>query len=230
MNDLFLGVSEPFASPAWNCNMTIFSNSSGGFILEKDSKEYINKACKYAKHYEVYLVPERFVLLGYQCMCLISPEGKVLGAQKCICRNEKEPDIKKSTELEVISTEFGGVAMCVDVDVYRPEISRVAANMGAQILICSQQIHDGDYNNGLVSSGVWNAAQSNNIFTIGITNAFNCVCAPRPMTRNNDGFLVIPNSKIPLTAKISVDELAKLPPKLCLDRKLYAIHRQELIN
>ncbi|GHU79755.1 hypothetical protein FACS1894191_3290 [Clostridia bacterium] len=229
MTELSLGVIEPFGSPVWGSNLAVFSNISGDFIPEPEAKEYISRACRYAKHYSVYLVPERFMLLGYQCMCLISPGGKVLGAQKCIFWNARTRTGKRSTVLEVFSTEFGGVALCVDVDIYRPEISRVAADMGAQTLICSQQIAEGDYNSGMVVSGVWGAAQSNPLYAVSVTNEFNCVCAPRALTKHNDGFVVTPNLKIPMTAKLSIPELSGLTPRFCLNRRLYAVHRQELL-
>jgi hypothetical protein len=75
MTDLSLCVVEPFTSPVWGANLAIFSGQAGESIPEAKAKEYISRACKYAKHHEVYLVPERFLLMGYQCLCLISPEG-----------------------------------------------------------------------------------------------------------------------------------------------------------
>jgi hypothetical protein len=230
MTDLSLCVVEPFTSPVWGANLAIFSSESGDCIPEAKAKEYISRACKYAKHHEVYLVPERFLLMGYQCLCLISPDGKVMGAQKCLFWNTDARTAKRSTTLEVISTEFGGVFLCVDVDIYRPEVPRVASSMGADILIGSQRISMADYHGGMVVSGTWNAAQSNPLYTVTVCNAFHCVCAPRSLTRHKDGFVVTPNLKTPLSARLSVDELDTLPPRFCLSRKFYAIHRAELVG
>ncbi|MDR2931867.1 MAG: hypothetical protein LBV27_02040 [Oscillospiraceae bacterium] len=229
MTELFLGVIEPFGSPVWGSNFVAFASDSGAAVPEEQSKEYISRCCKYAKHYEVYLVPERFMLMGYQCMCLISPEGRVLGAQKNIFWNTASRGNKRSTVLEVLATEFGGVALCVDVDIYHPEVARVASDMGAHIIIGSQYIAKGDYNSSMVVAGIWGAAQSNPVFTVAVTNAFNCVCVPRTMTKHDDGFLVSPNLKIPMTAKLRADDLSALPQRFCLSRRLYAMHRKELL-
>lgn len=229
MTALNLSVVEPFTSPSWGSNFAVFFSDSGIPVAESETKEYISRACKYAHQHEVYLVPERFVLMGYHCMCLISPEGAVIGAQKCMHLHPGIQANKRSTGIEILPTEFGGVFLCVDVDIYRPEIVRVAHDMGAQILVCSQYIAPGDYNSGMVTTGAWNAAQSNPVFVINVTNQYNCVCAPRPLTKNNDGFVCAPNLKIPMSAKLSVEELAELPARHYLSRRFYAIHRRELL-
>lgn len=230
MTELSLGVIEPFGSPVWESNFTIFSNSTGDCIPEEKAKEYINRACRYAKLYNMYLVPERFMLMGYQCMCLISPQGNVVGAQKCIHWNtDVKVSNKRGATLEVLVTEFGGIALCVDVDVYRPEYARVASGMGAQFLVCSQQIARRDYNNSMVVSGVWSAAQGSPLYAISVTNEFHCICAPRAITKHDDGFIVAPNLKIPMMARLSAGNVDALPRRFCLSRKFYAVHRRELI-
>ncbi|MDL2233966.1 hypothetical protein LJC63_10385 [Ruminococcaceae bacterium OttesenSCG-928-L11] len=230
MTTMVLCAVEPFTSPVWGSNFTVFTSATGDVIPESQSKEYISKCCKYAKLHEVYLVPERFILMEYQCMCLISPSGKVLGAQKCLYWNTEYRGVKRSSAMEVLNTEFGAIALCVDVDIFRPEVPRIAVGMGAHVLICSQQISMADYNSGMIVSGVWSAAQNNNLFTVGVSNAFNCVCAPRVMTKHNDGFLVAPGLKVPMNIKLAADAIDRMPPRYCLSRKFYAVHRKELIG
>lgn len=230
MTEMIVCAVEPFTSPVWGGNFTIFTSQSGDPIPEAKAKEYISRCCRYAKRHEVYLVPERFILMGYQCMSLISPEGKVLGAQKCLFWNTDTRAAKRSTSLEILSTVFGGLFLCVDVDVFRPEVPRIAASMGASIMICSQQISMADYNSGMVVAGPWNAAQTNPMYVAAVSNAFHCVCAPRSLTKRDDGFLVSPSLKLPMTAHLDARELAALPPRFCLSRKLYAVHRGELVG
>lgn len=228
MTELHLSIGEPFTSPAWGSNFVLFSGEDA--IGEDSAKEYLRKACKYAKTYGVYLVPQRFILMEYQCMCLISPEGKVLGAQKALHVNPLSRVGKRSSSIEVLRSEFGGIFLCVDVDIYHPEVARIAAGMGAQIIVCSQRLAGGDYNSSMVFTGVWNAAQSGIAYVVAACNEFNCVCAPLKLTRHGDGFLCAPSRKLPLTAKLQTDALSKCKQPFRLSRKFYAVHRGDLIR
>ena len=231
MQELALSIGEPFTSPAWGSNFVLFSGDPGAVIPDTDTKEYLRRACKYARVYQVYLVPERFMLMDYQCMCLISPQGKVIGAQKAThLAVPFPPGTKRGAALEVFSTEFGGIFLCVDVDVYHPEVIRIAAEMGAQYIVCAQQISRADYASHMVLSGIWNAAQSNNVFAMAVCNQFHCACAPLTLTRGEDGFLVKPTLKTPLSVKMLADDLAGCPRRRLLSRRLYAVHRGELVD
>ena len=228
MNALHLSIGEPFTSPAWGANFAVFSSESGEMIPEDAVKDYLAKACRYAKHHKVYLVPERFMLMGYHSMCLISPEGKVLGAQKAAFQNLTHIDGRRSNQLDVLKTEFGTVFLCVDVDIYHPEVSRIAQVMGCHYIICSQFIDTGDYNTGMVTSGVWNAAQSCSLFVVGVSNQFNCICAPRRLTQNDDGFIVMPRLKMPIRSDMKAERLARLPQREFLPRRFYHTHRDDI--
>jgi len=230
MTEMVICAIEPFTSPVWGANCALFVADNGAAVPEDGSKDYISRCCRYAKHHGVYLIPERFVLMGYQCMCIISPDGAVLGAQKNIFRNTDLPGSKRSNTIEVVGTEFGGVYLCVDVDIFRPETVRIAVSMGAQFVICSMQISMADYNSGMVVAGPWNAAQSNHVYTVSVGNAFRCICAPRALTKNNDGFLLTPSLKLPMTANLASAYLMGMPQRFCLSRRLYAVHRGELVG
>lgn len=229
MTELSLSVAEPFTSPAWGANFVVFSGD-GPLVVEEQVKAYLGRACKYARHYGVYLVPERFLLMGYQCMCLISPDGKVLGAQKATHLNLANRAGKRSSQLDAFQTEFGSVALCVDADVYHPEISRILEGMGAQIMICSQVLSRAEYGSHLVLAGVWNASQISRCYAVGVSNQYNCVCAPLELTAQNDGFIVPPNLKLPMTARLQANKLDTIPKKSALNRKFYALHRDELLH
>ena len=228
MQEMVICAIEPFTSPVWGSNCVLFASQTAAAIPEESSKAYISRCCKYAKQNNIYLIPERFALMGYQCMCIISPDGAVLGAQKNLFRNTDFPGAKRSNTIEIIHTGFGGIYLCTDVDIFRPETVRIAASMGAQFVICSMQISMADYNSGMVVAGPWNAAQSNHVYVIAVSNAFRCVCAPRSLTRNDDGFLMAPSLKLPMTANLSRSYLMTMPQRFCLSRKLYAVHREEL--
>lgn len=231
MTELSLSVGEPFTSPAWGSNFVVFASESAHPIPEPQTKEYLGRCCKYAKHHGTWLVPERFILMGYQCMGLINPQGKVQGAQKAVCNGPTFKSMaKRSALLEIFQTEFGSIFLCVDVDIYRPEIARIAGNMGAQIIITLQSIGKGDYSSHMVLTGAWSAAQLASAYVIAVTNQFNSVCAPTEMTTLRDGFLNPPNLKMPMIQRIMADKLDSLPKQKALSRKFYAVHRQELIG
>lgn len=228
MKELALSVGEPFTSPAWGGNFVMFSTENGQPISEAYAKDYIGRCCKYARHYKVWLIPERFILLDYHSMCLINPEGKVIGAQKALFNGPGHRSGKKSATMEVYPTDFGTVCLCVDVDIYRPEVSRIASAMGAQIIFCNQNILQGDYGSHMVLSGAWNAAQLAGVYVVAVTNQFNCVCLPLSLSPLGDGFLNAPSFKLPMTQRIKAEKLDSLPRPRPLTRKLYALHRNEL--
>jgi len=229
MTELALSVGEPFTSPAWGSNFVVFAGENGHPIPEPRTKDYLRRCCKYAAHYEAWLVPERFILLGYQCMGLISPQGKMVGAQRGVFAGPAfHPQTEHSCAVEVFPTEHGGVFLCVDVDIYRPEVARIAAGMGAQIIVCSQSISKGDYASHMVLTGAWNAAQLAGCYVVATTNQFSCVSAPTPLTPLRDGFLNPPGLKMPMTQRLSADKLVELRRPKPLSRKFYALHREEL--
>ena len=231
MKELTISVVEPFTSPAWGSSFAVFSSDTGLPIPEAQSKDYLRRCCNYAQRYEVWLVPERFIISEHQCMGLVNPGGEVMGVQKAIHDSPAfKSSGKENTKLEVFSTGPGGVFLCVDADIYRPEVACIAGNMGAQVIICSQSIASEDYSNHMVLTGVWNAAQLAGVYVVAATNQFNCVCAPIELTPLGDGFLNAPGLKMPMTQRLSTDKLGKLRKPKALNRKFYAIHREELIG
>lgn len=227
MTELSLSINEPFTSPAWGSNFVVFA--SGEAVADDSAKDYITRLCKYARKHEVYLVSDRFWLQDYLCLCLISPEGKPLGLQRALYFYTGIEG-QRHDSLEVINTEFGGVLLCVDVDIYRPEIARIAEGMGVQYLIASQYIDDEDYNSSMVITGAWNAAQSSHLYVIDACNQFSCVCAPLVLTTHGDGFIASPSLHMPLTAKLKTDKLRELKRGTRLSRKFYAVHNGELVK
>jgi len=230
MNELQLSIAEPFTSPAWGSKLALFSSRTAEPIPEEQTQEYLLRCYKYAKHHSVWLVPERFVFAGEQCMCLITPAGKVRGAQKAIYDSPsfKSSTAERNTALEIITTEYGGIFLCVDADVYHPEVACIACSMGAQIVICSQNISRDDYSSHMVLNGSWNIAQLTGAYVIAASNQFNCVSVPVEATPARDGFLNPPSLKTPMSQRIHVGTMDRLRRPKPLNRRFYAVHREEL--
>ena len=230
MSELALSAAEPFSSPAWGSNFVVFTNETGSPVPETLVKPYLNRVCKYARHYGVYLVPERFTLMGYHCMALISPEGEVLGAQKAVFQNPKNRMGKRSSELEIFETEMGRIFLCVDVDIYHPEVCRCAAEMGAKIIVGSQFLTRSEYGSHLVVSGCWNVSQLNRVYAVAVSGQFNCVCAPVAISAHGDGFVTPPNLRLPMTARLHIEKLETANPPPRLSRGFYNAHIRELLR
>jgi len=230
VDELALCFSEPFSSPAWGSNFVVFTSETGMTMPEDMSKSYLSRSVKYAKHHGVYLVPERFMLSNYHCMCIISPDGEILGAGKAVYLNPENRTGKQSARIEVFNTGFGGIFLCVDVDVYHPEVCRIASEMGARIIVCSQHLSKAEYGSHLVVSGCWSAAQLNGVYVIAASGQFHCVCAPVTISARGDGFIVPPSLRLPLTARIHAAKLSHVPKRPRLGRKFYVIHREELLR
>ena len=231
MTELVLSVGEPFTSPAWGCNFVVFAGDRARPIPEQQTKEYLRGCIKYARHYETWLVPERFILLEHQCMGLISPEGKMVGAQRAVFGSPVfRPHAERNPVVEVFPTPLGKVFLCVDADVYHPEIAGVARGLGAQIIVCSQSILEEDYASHMVVTGAWNAAQLAGCYLVAVASQFACVCAPLELTPKRDGFLNPPGLKKPMTGRLDVDMLESMCRPKPLNREFYALHREELVN
>ena len=231
MTELVLSVGEPFTSPAWGSNFVVFAGDSGRPISEQNTKEYLRGCLKYARHYEAWLVPERFILLGHQCMGLISPEGKMAGAQRAVFGSPVfRPQSGRNTVAEVFPTPFGNVFLCVDADVYHPEVAGVARGLGAQIIVCSQSILKEDYASHMVVTGAWNTAQLAGCYLVAVASQFACVCAPLELTPKRDGFLNPPGLKKPMVQRLDVGKLESMCKPKPLSSGFYALHREELVN
>lgn len=223
-----ISIGEPFSSPAWGSNFMVFSSETGDPIGETGVKEYLAKVCAYAKQHEIYLVPERFIMQGFHTLCLISPQGKVVQAQQALHLSREHKLLRRGHSIDLALTEFGSIFLCVDQDIYYPEIIKLANNMGAQIIISSQKIDPQEYSNHTVVAGVWNASQSNHVFTIGVSNVFSCIAAPRIIKQYEQGFVVPPSDRMPVTAPLRTDVLEQLPLKPRMHSRIYLAHEKEL--
>lgn len=111
------------------------------YIPEWDTPDYLNACRKYAMKNNVYLVPSRFVVNNILYLCLFSPKGEVLGIQGATHRNlYNQAELSQYDKIEPIQTPIGNIFLCVDVDIYHPQVLRIARMKGAQIVIASQFI------------------------------------------------------------------------------------------
>ena len=111
------------------------------------------------------------------------------------------------------------------MDIYHPQVVRVARMKGTQIVISSQFIDSYQLSRHMLTTGIWNAAQSNGLYVVGCCNCFSAVAAPCDLTADESGYLVPPASSHSLLAKLYLNKLTRsdfggnLPDKL--DLRIY---------
>lgn len=133
-------ITPPFGKIKPLSDLVVFSDVKS-YIPEWDTPDYLNACRKYAMKNNVYLVPSRFVVNNILYLCLFSPKGEVLGIQGATHRNlYNQAELSQYDKIEPIQTPIGNIFLCVDVDIYHPQVLRIARMKGAQIVIASQFI------------------------------------------------------------------------------------------
>ena len=218
-------ITPPFGKIKPLSDLVVFSDVKS-YIPEWDTPDYLNACRKYAMKNNVYLVPSRFVVNNILYLCLFSPKGEVLGIQGATHRNlYNQAELSQYDKIEPIQTPIGNIFLCVDVDIYHPQVLRIARMKGAQIVIASQFIDSYQLSRHMLTTGIWNAAQSNGVYVVGCCNCFSAVAAPCCLTQDESGYLVPPASSHSLFAKLYLNKLNKsefggnLPDKL--DLRIY---------
>lgn len=213
-------ITPPFGKIKPLTDIVIFSDIKS-YIPQWDTPDYLNACRKYAIKNEVYLVPSRFVVDNILYMCMFSPKGDVLGIQGATHLNLYNQDgFDHYNKVEVFDTPVGCVFLCVDVDIYHPEVLRLARMKGAEIVIASQFIDSYQLSRHMLTTGVWNAAQSNGFYVVGCCNCFSTICAPCSITADWDGFIVPPAHSHSLFCKLFLNKLERTEFGGVLDDKL----------
>ena len=188
-------------------DLIVFSDNRT-YIPEWDVRDYLNAGQKYAQQYQVYVVPGRFVVNNILYLCLFSPDGEILGIQGATHRNlYSQSKLSQYDKIEPIATPIGCIFLCVDVDIYHPQVLRIARMKGAQIVVASQFIDTYQLSRNMLTTGIWNAAQSNGVYVVGCGNCFSAVTAPCCLTPDESGYLVNPSTAHSLYTKLYLNKL-----------------------
>lgn len=124
-------ITPPFGKIKPLSDLVVFSDVKS-YIPEWDTPDYLNACRKYAMKNNVYLVPSRFVVNNILYLCLFSPKGEVLGIQGATHRNlYNQAELSQYDKIEPIQTPIGNIFLCVDVDIYHPQVLRIARMKGA---------------------------------------------------------------------------------------------------
>lgn len=234
MDGFFTEILFSFQKPAADTGLVVFFDRNV-HTDQAECKQYIAKCAQYAAKYHVYLVSGLFFHQGNLCLCMFGPDGAPLCRQGALYlpadfANLLEPD----TSISVVNTELSNFFLCVGCDITHPQVIRAAALKGAQVIVNVQNISFADDTNERLMYSVWEAAQSNEVYVIGITSNFYAVSCPALLTRSRNGYLVAKNTYVPTRFGLNTQKLMETRKQsgilAGLNRKLMENHQNELVN
>lgn len=142
------------------------------FPLIADAKEGLEKGfSQLAKEYEMYLCPGTTISKkgsGFAITAsLFDPRGKKIGEQQQthLSQQEKTWGIVRGEELPVWATDLGKIGIAAGTDIWHPEVSRILALQGAELVLAPAAI-SGPYNPWLQVAGMWQQVQQNQFFAL----------------------------------------------------------------
>lgn len=229
MQDLMISVVDAWEQPPIQSNFIVFKSDQPAVPMQEGG-EYFQKCKRYAREQEAYVVTGLMNIADFLCVCMFGPNGKLAGAQRALFYEQNNRELyKKSSNLAVFPTPYGKVFLCVDADIYSPEVQRYARLAGAEIVVCSQWIPADRYNEARIWTGAWGAAQTNNFLTIAANNNGAAICAPYLTSMDNTGYLSKPGQTASTIFNVSrLMEIHSDYFSSQFNRKLFAAHRDLL--
>lgn len=202
-------ITEAFEKPKALTDLVVFSDYRP-YIPAGDLSPYLKYCSMYAREHKVWLVPHRFIINNTLYLCLFDPNGSIVGYQGAIHRNlSSQSKLEQDPSVHVMQTPVGNLFLCVDTDIYYPEVLRLARLKGADLVISSQYINAYDFKPKRITAGIWNAAQQQGLYVVGCSNAFSAVAAPWELTPDGTGFLIQPEHTQHLFCKLYFNKLER---------------------
>lgn len=209
MAKIVIEIIDRFKKPKQLTDLVVFTDIRN-YIPDWDTEKYLIACVKYAKQNNVFLIPTRFVTNNHIFMCVISPEGKIVSIQAAVHLNLSYKGIfKTSDEINLVTIKGVKIALAVDADIYHPEYTMRAKQLGCQLIIASQYIDVFEYKEEMILRGIWNTAQTAGLFVVGCNNNTTAICAPLDITEDHSGFLLKPLSTKLTQIKIFTHKLDK---------------------
>lgn len=117
-----------------------------------------------------------------QMVCAV--EGKLFYQSMCFLSAAQKDRFVPGTDVEVIPTPFGKIAMCCGEDIFQPMYPRLAALKGCGLLISGLERME----ERLLLPGPWSACQSNCLPIALAAGERGQLILPCAMTEKGDGF------------------------------------------
>jgi len=174
-----------------------------GLMREADSREYIEEVKDLSQNYKIAICPgsywqkEKGNIYHESCL-IINGEVQLKQRQIYLARWERELGFSRGTKIELKEIKDWNIALIISTDVFYPQVSRMAALKGADIVL-SPVGFTGEKNRALQISGMWQEVQQNQFFAV--ESGFNgflgernfwgesVIHAPLEMTEKENGFL-----------------------------------------
>ncbi len=233
MKTILASITSPNLPPSPASRLVVFSGSDPHTIRTRDTQTFLAHAIGYAKNYQVFLVPGLYVRENLLCLCLLDDTGRMVIEQAAAHLNRSwAGDLQRADEICVARTLFGRVGLLVDVDVYKPEVARIAALQGAEILVSCQYLRPEDESREMVLAGAWQEGQQNCLYLLNSTNLHASIIGPCETSADRSGFLVDVSRELPIQAELSAGKRAaayrSFPIFRSLHPALYRRHAEEL--
>lgn len=138
-----------------------------GDRAELFEKGFRNLAAKY----RLYLCPGttivKFKQQYYLAAALFDPQGHKIGEQfqTHLSKEEQAWGLARGEELQVWSTPIGNLGMVVGTDIWHPEVSRILALQGADLVLAPAAV-PAPYNQWLQVAAMWQEVQQNQFFAL----------------------------------------------------------------
>ncbi len=179
------------------------NRSLRSLIKEADSREYIEQVKELSQDYKIAICPGSYWQkekgnIYHESSLIIDGEVQLTQRQIYLARWERELEFSRGTKIELKEINDWIIALIISTDVFYPQVSRMAALKGADIVL-SPVGFTGEKNRALQVSGMWQEVQQNQFFAVEVGfNGFlgeqsfwgeSIIHAPLEMTGKENGFL-----------------------------------------
>jgi predicted amidohydrolase len=134
-------------------------------------EDFLDIQIQIARRLGAYLVPGSVLTPGRDgfshSACLISPAGEVLGYQRqlFLSREERELGLARGNDAVIFETGAGRIGIIIGTDAWYPEVSRVLALKGAEVICHCGALIKGA-NRWRQLAGMWQQVQQNQFFCL----------------------------------------------------------------
>ena len=180
-----------------------YNRSTRSLINKADSREYVEQVKELSQNYKIAICPgsywqkEKNNIYHKSCL-IINGEVQLKQRQIYLTRRERELGFSRGTKIGLKEIKDWKIALIISTDVFYPQVSRMAALKGADIVL-SPVGFTGEKNRALQISGMWQEVQQNQFFAVESGyNGFlgeqsfwgeSVIYAPLEMTEEGDGYL-----------------------------------------
>ena len=161
--EIGISVIAPFEEVPAETKLCVFANNRQ-YVPYYDSQKMLAQASKFAKDNKMWLIPERFAVNDYLCLCIINADGVPVGLQRsCHLSLSDRGSFMRDNKIDIISTPLGKIALLPSVDMNIPYVLTEAVLQGAELFVASLYIAPYDFSPERANLYALNVAQSTSV-------------------------------------------------------------------